>query len=185
MQTGEDSLFPPGAVWRLSSAALLVLAGVVVAALAVVGGDPVTIVIAAVLVALFFGLAFYLFRLSFPARLRGAAVSVSERDVWRGEDLEVRVEVSDATDAEVGLVCIEYYEGFNPGEATRRVPATLHEPAHEEWRPLRAGGGVQTERFTVPANAPFSFRGDVLAYVWTATVRRGRASVDAPVVVHP
>jgi hypothetical protein len=45
--------------------------------------------------------------------------------------------------------------------------------AFEDWRPYD-GGPAQTVRFKLPPDAPFSYRGHCLSYVWRVSAREPR-----------
>ena len=62
--------------------------------------------------------------------------------------------------------------------------------ADEEWTPVESVEGVQTFRFEVPADAPFSYKGDCLSFDWEVVARRKkRHRLDAQarqrITVHP
>jgi hypothetical protein len=132
--------------------------------------------------------AYALYRGVFPPAAKHLRISMSSSDVRRGSDVVVRLEVDRPEKVshrlELGLVCTEYYdEEAGEGRATRQAVA------HEEWH-SRAEGPLQTVRFPVPADAPYSFRGSCLSFAWRVTAREPRNrrfdhAVNVPLVVRP
>jgi hypothetical protein len=192
---------PPGGGTRLFMAAFLALGGIAVGVYAFASrghavnhGAKVAVTIVGVLLPLLFlGLAYALFRMVFPPTARGVALTVSASDVRRGTEVEARLEIANPDRArdtlELGLVCTEYYDiqTSNGKGGTQRT--TSQAAAHEDWRPQEAAP-LQTVRFTVPADAPFSYRGDCISFVWRVSVRQPRKlrfdrAVNVPIVVRP
>jgi hypothetical protein len=192
---------PPGGGTKLFMAALLALGGVAVGVYAFASrghavnhGAKVAVTIVGVLLPLLFlGLAYALFRMVYPPSARGVTLTVAASDVRRGSDVEARLELANPDRVgerlELGLVCTEYYDiaTSNGKGGTQRT--TSQAPIHEDWRP-QAGGPLHTARFTVPGDAPFSFRGDCISFVWRVSVREPRKwrfdrAVNVPVVVRP
>jgi hypothetical protein len=113
---------------------------------------------------------------------RGLEVATDDQPVRRGGDVEALVTISNARklgDLEVGVVCTEYYD---EQETTRDADgstslsrSTSDEVAHESWSQVESVSGVQSLRFTIPADAPFSYTGDCLSFKWEV-VARGRKS---------
>jgi hypothetical protein len=152
-------------------------------------------------IALFAGILIFMFkddpRLEILRRLltRGLKVDATQREVRRGDEIEANVTASKRGRLgalEVGLVCTEYYDEEvsgtmdDPG-STRRTQEGV---AYETWKPVADAEGAQTFHFTVPRNAPFSYKGDCLSYKW-AVVARGRkrhrldAQARSEIVVRP
>jgi len=116
---------------------------------------------------------------------RGLEVAASDQEVRRGGEVEALVTISSARklgDVEVGVVCTESYDELNTNQrytdgtnttSTSRV--TSDDVAHETWSPVETVSGVQSVRFTIPPDAPFSYRGDCLSFKWEL-VARGRRS---------
>jgi hypothetical protein len=135
----------------------------------------VAVTIAAVVILLFFlGLSYAILRMVFSPHVRGVRVTLSGDDVRRGAGVDVRIEVAKpdrmAGRLEVGLVCTEYYAArvaTSDGGYRRDLRQA---DAHADWRPF-TGGSTQSERFVVPDDAPFSYRGDCISYVWRASAR--------------
>jgi hypothetical protein len=48
---------------------------------------------------------------------------------------------------------------------------TTEAPAHEQWRAVPPGVREQTFTFAVPSDAPYSYEGECVSYVWFATAR--------------
>ena len=113
----------------------------------------------------------------------GLQVGVSDQVARRGEEVAALVTISSPGklgDVEVGVICTEYYDkketdtNLNTGtESTSRV--TSDEIAHEAWLPVETIPGAQSLRFTIPPDAPFSYRGACLSFKWEV-VGRGRRS---------
>jgi hypothetical protein len=81
---------------------------------------------------------------------------------------------------EVGLVCTETYATFMPSRSlTEEDRLMVDAVAYEHWLPLEQGQTTQTFAFDVPVEAPFSYRGEHLRYVWHVCARRPRHGLDA------
>lgn len=117
---------------------------------------------------------------------RGLEVAASEQEVRRGAEVEALVTISSArklVDVEVGVVCTEYYDELHTGQSytgdttssTTSSRRTSDDVAHETWSPVEAVPGVQSVRFAIPPDAPFSYRGECLTFKWEL-VARGRRS---------
>jgi hypothetical protein len=113
---------------------------------------------------------------------RGLEVTTSDQPVRRGGEVEALVTVSNASklgNIEVGVVCTEYYDEEDTTRdsdgTTTTSRSTSDEIAHESWSPVESVAGVQSLRFTIPADAPFSYRGECISFKWEV-VARGRRS---------
>ena len=117
---------------------------------------------------------------------RGLRVSASDREVRRGGEVETFITISSPRglgNVEVGLVCTEYYdeETSSPtSSSTGSVDTTPSRTtssaiAHEAWLPIESAAGVQSVRLAIPAEAPFSYKGECLSFKWEV-VARGRRS---------
>ena len=114
---------------------------------------------------------------------RGLEVAASDQEVRRGGEVEALVTISSArklVDVEVGVVCTEYYDeldtdGGYTDDTTSTSRMTRDDVAHETWSPVETVSGVQSVRFTIPPDAPFSYRGECLSFKWEL-VARGRRS---------
>jgi hypothetical protein len=135
--------------------------------------------------------AYGLFRSVFPPKARHVKVEVERTDLKRGEDVVVRVEVGSRASEklELGLVCTEYYdERRSDGRGgTNRV--TVQAAAFEDWRP-QTPGPPQAVRFSIPADGPYSFRGNCVSYVWRVSAREPKRlrfdpATNVHLVVHP
>lgn len=115
---------------------------------------------------------------------RGLEVAASDQEVRRGGEVEALVTISSARklgDVEVGVVCTEYYDELKTGSAayiddmntTTTSRKTSDDVAHETWSPVETVSGVQSVRFTIPPDAPFSYHGECLSFKWEL-VGRGR-----------
>lgn len=109
-------------------------------------------------------------------RTVGLQVGASHQEVHRGGELDARVTISrpeGLRELEVGLVCTEFY-AYDVGDSDgRRSRGTSSATAHEAWLPVEGTMGVHGVRLTVPAEAPFSYEGDLLCFKWEV-VARGR-----------
>jgi hypothetical protein len=192
---------PPGGGTKLLVAAFFALGAVALAIYAFASrgsavnhSAKVAVTVVGVVLPLFFlAGAYALFRMVYPPSARGVTLTVTASEVRRGSDVEARLEMANPDKVggklELGLVCTEYYDiqTSNGKGGTQRTTSLA--AAHEDWRP-QAGAPVQTVRFTVPADAPFSYRGDCLSFVWRVSARQPRKgrfdrAVNVPVVVRP
>lgn len=136
----------------------------------------VTIVGIGVLVLCVFG-AYGLYRVVFPPPARHLRLDVENPDVARGGEVVARLEHARPDKAsdrlELGLVCTEFYDvrKSNGRGGSNRVTSQV--VAFEDWRPYD-GGPAQTVRFKLPPDAPFSYRGHCLSYVWRVSAREPR-----------
>lgn len=187
---------PPGGGIRLSTAVVLAFTGIGLCAYAFVKrGDAVdhtaevaVTVVGVALLVICLASAYALYRVVFPPAAKHLRISLTSSDVRRGSEVVVRLEITQPEKVsdrlELGLVCTEYYdEEAGEGRATRQAVA------HEEWHP-RAEGPLQTVHFPVPADAPYSYRGSCLSFVWQVSAREPRKrrfdrAVNVPVVVRP
>jgi hypothetical protein len=113
----------------------------------------------------------------------GLEVAAGNQVAHRGEEVEALVTISSPGklgNVEVGVVCTEYYDEEDTdtdmdtgGQSTSRV--TSDEIAHEALLPVDAISGAQSLHFTIPPDAPFSYRGTCLSFKWEV-VARGRKS---------
>jgi hypothetical protein len=110
----------------------------------------------------------------------GLEVGAGQQEARRGGELEVLVTISSARglgDVEVGLVCTEFYDeedSWTDGQGhTHTSRTTSDATAHEVWLPVESAAGVQSIRFTIPPDAPFSYKGNCLSFKWEV-VARGR-----------
>lgn len=116
---------------------------------------------------------------------RGLEVAASDQVVHRGGEVEALLTISSSRklgDVEVGVVCTEYYDEeeknyTNGSTSTSRV--TRDEIAHETWTPVETVSGVQSLRFTVPPDAPFSYSGECLSFKWEVVARGRKRGLDA------
>jgi hypothetical protein len=121
-------------------------------------------------------------------------VELSGPEVRRGGELDARVTIADSrglADVEMGLVCTEFYacrmSGHGDGGGGR---GTSSATAYEAWLPVDGRPGVHAVRVTVPAEAPFSYDGELLCFKWELVARgRRKRRLDAQarqeVVVRP
>jgi hypothetical protein len=118
----------------------------------------------------------------------GLQVTASNQVARRGEEIEALLTISSPGKlgkVEVGVVCTEYYDeedtdtDMNTGNrSTSRV--TSDEIAHEAWLPVETISEAQSLHFTIPPDAPFSYRGACLSFKWEVVARgRRRRGLDA------
>ncbi|MEA2440244.1 MAG: hypothetical protein QOH76_1668 [Thermoleophilaceae bacterium] len=189
---------PPGGGTKIFFAVFIGLGGVGLGIYAfALRGDAVddnartaVTVVGIVVPLLFLAGAYALLRAVFPPKARGVTVSVAVTDVRRGSDVEARLELAtEKPGLELGLVCTEYYDVETTDGRGNRSRTTSQAVAHEDWRP-QSGGQLQSVRFTVPADGPFSYRGDCVSYVWRVSARQPKRmrfdrTVSVPIVVRP
>jgi hypothetical protein len=173
---------PPGGGLRIFTAALLVAGGIALGIYAftqrgsaVNHGAKVAVTIVGIALPLFFlGAAYGILRTVFPPKVRGVTLTLSNEDVRRGSNLDLRIEVANPdrmlNRLEFGLVCTEYYDVETTDARGNSSRNTRQVDAHTDWRPF-TGGATQSERFLIPASAPYSYRGDCVSYVWRASAR--------------
>jgi hypothetical protein len=163
-------------------AALLLVGGIALAIYAfasrgsaVDSGARTAVTIAGVVfLVLFTGAAYGLYRSVFPPRARHLGLSVQSTELARGGEVVVQLELKKgkASDRlELGLVCTEFYDERRSDGRGGTTRVTAQTPAFEDWRPPPGGGDTQTMRFTVPPDAPFSYRGRCLSFVWRVSAR--------------
>jgi hypothetical protein len=114
---------------------------------------------------------------------KGLEVDAGQPEVRRGAEVEVLATITSARglgDLEVGLLCTEYYDEEDTDHEGHASRSTSEAIAHEAWQPLEPLVGVQTARFGVPQEAPFSYEGDCLSFKWEIVARgRRRGRLDA------
>jgi hypothetical protein len=113
---------------------------------------------------------------------RGLEITAGDEAVRRGGEVEATVTIASPGklgNVEVGLVCTEYYD---KEETTRDEHGSMstsretrNEIVHEAWSPVESFSRVQSVRFPIPADAPFSFTGECLSFRWEV-VARGKRS---------
>lgn len=201
MSTGTR---PPDAGNRLFGAAIAAIAGI---------GVPIALVLAATApdsefplaaaigvsagwMVFCFGIAYWNYRKVYAPQATHLKVSLASGDtVSRGDEIEVRLEITDPGDAadqvEVGIVCTEYYDvRHGTGNGVSRQRKTADAIAHETWLLADTKERLQSVKVTVPTDAPFSFRGNCVKYNWLVTAReprkmRGDRRVSVPIKVMP
>lgn len=138
-------------------------------------GAKVALTIVGIVLPLFFLAAAYgIARSVFPPKVRGVTLTLSREDLRRGGDVEIRVEVANPDKMtgrlEFGLVCSEFYDIETTDARGNSSRSTRQVDAYKDWRPF-TGGPLQSERLVIPADAPYSYRGDCVSYVWRASAR--------------
>jgi hypothetical protein len=116
----------------------------------------------------------------------GLEIAASGQEARRGEEVEALVTISGRRrlgDVEVGLLCTEYYDkesSYTDDNGTHTSRTTSEAIAHETWLPVESAPGVQSVRFMIPPEAPFSYKGDCLSFKWEVVARgRRRHRLDA------
>jgi hypothetical protein len=173
---------PPGGGVRIFGASVLVIGGIALAIYAfsqrgsaVNHGAKTAVTIVGIALPLFFlAIAYGILRTVFPPKVRGVTLTPSSSDLRRGSTLDLRVEVANPDKMlgrlEFGLVCTEFYDVETTDGRGNSNRSTRQADTHTDWRPF-TGGATQSERFVIPAEAPYSYRGDCVSYVWRASAR--------------
>jgi len=117
-------------------------------------------------------------------RTRGMLqVAAGEPEVHRGGELDAQLTIASLGGlgaVEVGLVCTEFYACAVTGGDGKRSRGTGSATAHEEWLAVDDTPGVHSVRLGVPAQAPFSYAGELLSFTWEVAARgRRRHRLDA------
>jgi hypothetical protein len=149
------------------------------------GGSGVNIA-AVIFSLLFLALAYGATRMVFPPKARHVTLHVDRTEVTRGEDVVVHVDVgARASDRlELGLVCAEFFDQRSDDGKGNTTRSTVQATAFEDWHPLSGGSG-QTLSLAVPEEAPYSYRGDCISYVWRVSAREPRRlRFDPAINVH-
>jgi hypothetical protein len=110
-------------------------------------------------------------------RTRGLEVGASDQEVHRGGGLDARVTISSPEglqEVEVGLVCTEFYACAVRDSDGGQSRGTSSATAHESWLPVAGTMGVHGVRLPVPAEAPFSYDGELLCFKWEVVARGHR-----------
>ena len=192
---------PPGGGTRILIAALLALGGIVLGIYAfaqrggaVNHGAKVAVTVVGIVLPLFFLLGAYgILRTVFPPGVRGVTLRLSRSDTPRASDVDVTVEVANPDKMiarlEFGLVCTEFYDVETTDARGNTSRTTRQVDAHVDWRPF-TGGPAQTERFAIPADGPYSYRGNCVSYMWRASARlpkrmRFDRAENVPLLVRP
>jgi hypothetical protein len=118
-------------------------------------------------------------------------LDVTPRRLRRGAEVTVALralELIDGHDRELGLVCVAHHatigkttDGIDPGG---RFRSDAQSRVFEDWRPL----GPAALALTVPADAPYSYEGDLLSFywgIWVRVVRQQKPDGYVPLVVEP
>lgn len=124
-----------------------------------------------------------------PSRLRGSSLAVQPDELRRGEELSVTFTGRGSEDdqLEVGLVCVERFDQqvrvYNRGASTV-VRQTAEATVHQEWRPVEPVG-ERTFSFQIPSEAPYSYEGECVSYVWQVSARAVKRLRKDPRLDHP
>jgi hypothetical protein len=173
---------PPGGGLRIFMAALLAAGGIALCIYAfaqrgeaVNHGAKVAVTIVGIALPLFFLAAAYgIVRTVIAPKMRGVTLAPSSSELRRGSNVDLRVEVANPDRMvgrlELGLVCTEFYDVETTDARGNSSRTTRQVDAHTDWRPF-TGDATQSERFLIPATAPYSYRGDCVSYVWRASAR--------------
>ncbi len=139
----------------------------------------------------------YVWRRWRPRPARHLEVRVEPIELHRGDTVNATLVISDpgklGEELELGLVCTEYYDHektvyTDNGAQQQRVTSTAE--AHATWDKPDRGQTQQTLRFTVPADAPFSYEGGCVSWAWHVSAldrhaHRMDSRRDVPIWVSP
>jgi hypothetical protein len=193
---------PPGGGAKLFAAALVFIAGVVVPIYAFASRSSavddnartaVTIFGIAFLL-IFLSLTYGLVRTVFPPKASHLKVEVDRRELRRGEDVVVRLEVTrdpkPDDKLELGLVCTEFYDEKKSDGRGGSTRGTSEAKAFEDWRPQTSAQPMHEVRFAIPADGPYSYRGDCVSFVWRVSAREPKRlrfdrATNLQIVVRP
>ena len=181
---------PKGSGAKLVAAILFAIIGPGFAIFAfVTAGDAVsdsaanwTRAFGAVWCALFLFLAYVAVRQVFPPKAPHLTITLAADEIHRGGTIDALLDIGkDGSDDEIefGLVCTEYYdvkrsEVDQPGDHVSQHRYTENAIAYQDWRKVSPSQTAYKARFEVPADAPFSFRGDCLSFEWRFSARHPR-----------
>lgn len=139
----------------------------------------------------------YVLRRMRPHEARYLELRVEPIEVRRGDAVSVTLVISDAAKLgaklELGLVCTEYYDvqkTVYTQNGTQKERITRTADAFATWNQPDRGQLQQTIRFTVPADAPFSYEGGTVSWAWHVSALDRRAHRtdshrDVPIWVSP
>ncbi len=100
------------------------------------------------------------------------AIGAAAHGVRRGDNMRLDLTVRNGARAgkrlRVGLVCIERYDVEESSSDSSTSRETREDIAHEEWTEVDIGVAQQGLSFTIPPDAPFSYRGTCLSFEWRA-----------------
>jgi len=178
--------------------ALFALAAVVVVADPPGGGNGALIAMFSAVGVFFMLAAVWVFRRARPKQAEHLSVQLSAAEVRRGQPLEATLTVErppeEGASLELALVCTEHYDVkkrvYNPNGADYDQRSTDTDELHRDARQIPPGAGAQTLTFAVPADGPFSYKGDCVSAIWHLVAverrpRRSDLSLDTPVWVLP
>jgi hypothetical protein len=112
------------------------------------------------------------------ARQLGLRVDAPSNEVRRGDEVELLVTVTSTrglTDLQAGIVCTERYAETDTDSEGRTTRTTSNAIAHEAWVPIERTPGTQSIGLAIPLEAPFSYEGSCLSFVWEVGVRVRRS----------
>ena len=119
-------------------------------------------------------------------RTSGFSITISNPQIRRGDEVEVLVTIDSSArvkEAEVGLICTEYYaekvEDDDPESDFATKRQTSEAVAHEEWTLVDSAPGVHSIRLRIPAEAAFSYEGDCLSFKWEIIANGLRPGLNA------
>ncbi len=169
-------LVPVALIWVLLFALVgLVNGSVTQVGLGVLGGAGLLV------------LAWRSFRRSRPRGLPMGVV-LDRTDVSRGQRVEMRVHAppvgDEFGDLEVGLVAVERYALRRRGSDGKRTRRTREANAYERWQVLPVRSHDASLVLEIPADGPYSYDGDCLAYHWRveARIRKGAGAGSREVI---
>lgn len=119
-------------------------------------------------------LAWRSFRRSRPRGLP-MGVALDRTDVGRGGRVEMRVQAppvgDEPGDLEIGVVAVERYAVRRRGSDGKRTRRTREANAYERWQVLPARSHGASLVLEIPADGPYSYDGQCLAYHWRVEAR--------------
>jgi hypothetical protein len=139
----------------------------------------------------------YVLRRLRPRQARYLELRVEPIEVRRGDTVNATLVISDpdklGDKLELGLVCTEYYDVEHTvytQNGTQRQRETKSTDAFSTWSEPDKGRLQQTFRFTVPADAPFSYEGGTVTWAWHVSAldrqpHRTDTHRDVPIWVSP
>ncbi len=179
---------------------LFVLLGVFFFGLGIYGASDPGEASPAVFLLVFGGIGALMLLLAWYIRRRGRVrrgpgyfeISGEPLELRRGDEVEAELRITGPSrvggEIEVGLVCTEYYD-YEKTTTTQHGTSTSRETAeavaHEQWTPASRSDPVQTFRFRVPEEGPFSHEGAALSFAWRISAREPRRMRSDPASDHP
>jgi hypothetical protein len=105
---------------------------------------------------------------------RGLVVGANTSVVARGDEIEATVTIVNPRklgQVQAGLVCTEAYAAETRDGKGHASQGQSWATAHQSWVPVEDTAGAHTVRLAVPADAPYSYKGDFLSFKWEVVAR--------------